>query len=263
MDRTKVKTGLSWVGAAAAVALIGVLGYKGASAGYHKLTDAPVPDLQLRITTDPIDPEVGDLVLLDSAGSTADRMTWLSLPAGGRNLIPIDNGKRAIFCAKKAGEYDIILFGADSDELAYTDRTIVVGTPEPPVPPGPIPPGPVPPGPTPPPIPTAGFRVLIVYESADVGKLPEPQRQIFTSTAIREYLNTHAAKNSTGHPEWRLLDKNADLTNESDLWKDAWSKADMTHIPSIAVSNGKEGFAGPLPATVDETLALLKKYGGT
>jgi hypothetical protein len=139
--------------------------------------------------------------------------------------------------------------------------------------PGPTPPGPPdppePPGPTPPPtpsvvpIPGAGFRALIVYESSEVGKLPAKQSTILYSKAIRTYLNEKAAAGPGGWKEWRIYDKDIDTSNESKTWQDAM-KRPRASLPWIVLSNGdkKIGYEGPLPNDVPATLELMKKYGG-
>jgi hypothetical protein len=132
-----------------------------------------------------------------------------------------------------------------------------------PVPPVPVPPIPVPPVPVPPspaPIPAAGLRVLIVYESSEIGKLPAKQVSILTSVPFRTFLDANCAAGPDGKTkEWRLYDKDVDLTNEAPLWKTAMARP-RTAIPWLIVSNGTTGFEGPLPATVDETQKLIQKY---
>ncbi len=58
-----------------------------------------------------------------------------------------------------------------------------------------------------------------------------------------------------------MWDAGVDASQESQLWQDAL-KRKRGALPWLVISNGKSGFEGPLPATVDETLTLLKKYGG-
>lgn len=140
----------------------------------------------------------------------------------------------------------------------------------PPVPPGPVPPGPVPPGPNPPgptpgpaPIPGDGLRVLIVYESADLGKMPKEQSTILYSQAVRSYLDSKCAVGPDGKThEWRVFDKDAPMGAESKTWQDAM-KRERKSVPWIIVSNPSKGggFEGPLPANVDEAMTLLKKFG--
>lgn len=137
------------------------------------------------------------------------------------------------------------------------------GTPPvPPIPPGPNPP--IPPGPTPGPVPIPGpgFRVLIVYETADLGKMPVKQETVLYAKAIRDYLNAKATPTADGGKRgWYIVDQNVDFSNESKTWQDAL-KRPRTQVPWIIVSNGTSGFEGPLPADVTATLELLKKYGG-
>ena len=33
-------------------------------------------------------------------------------------------------------------------------------------------------------------------------------------------------------------------------------------LPWLIVSNGRSGYSGPLPLTIDETMQILKRYGG-
>jgi hypothetical protein len=141
--------------------------------------------------------------------------------------------------------------------ISVDDGVVVV----PPVPP--TPPTPPEPPPTPAPVPDAGLRVLIVHETDSFGDLPAGQREIIGSNApgsVRDYLNTHCVKVGD-EPERRILDKDQPdgLARESTIWQAVW-KRPRESTPWIVVSNGKEGFEGPLPQTPAECLSLLKKY---
>lgn len=110
------------------------------------------------------------------------------------------------------------------------------------------------------PIKAPGFRILIVEESSQRHTLPASQVAIFTSAAITEYANAKCAK-IEGVPEFRVYDPDVPLTSESETWKEAMAVA-RTSLPWLICSDGKRGYSGPLPKTVDETLAILKRYGG-
>lgn len=119
-------------------------------------------------------------------------------------------------------------------------------------------PKPVPPGPAP--IALDGFRVLFIYESED--KLTSSQRVILTSSTIRNYLKSKCVKGMDAMtPEYRFFDKDSNVSRESPHWQQAFNRP-RASLPWLVISNGKNGFEGPLPQTVDETLAKLKLYGG-
>jgi hypothetical protein len=128
--------------------------------------------------------------------------------------------------------------------------------PTPPVPPNP---GPTP---TPAPIPVAGFRVLIVEDSTNRTKLPPAQQAVLFAKPIRDYLDAKCVVGADGKThEWRIWDQGTDAGADGEPWASALKRTRQS-LPSILISDGKTGFEGPLPATVAETLALLKKYGG-
>lgn len=132
------------------------------------------------------------------------------------------------------------------------------------------PPGPTPtptptPDPTPNPIPGDKNRVLIMYESSELSNLPSSQSLQITSGNLRAYLNKKCLVGPDGKtPEYRIWDKDVDLTNTAQVWKDAMASAkkDGFRTPVLAVSNGKTGWVGPMPVTEAETLVILKKYLG-
>jgi hypothetical protein len=111
------------------------------------------------------------------------------------------------------------------------------------------------------PIPLAGLRVLIVEESKDRTKLPKAQYEQLFSKTLRDYLNANCTDDpQTGTKKaWWILDQNADAGQLAKHWQDAL-KRPRKGTPWVIVSNGKAGYEGPLPATLEETLALLKKY---
>lgn len=136
--------------------------------------------------------------------------------------------------------------------------------------PTPVPPEPNPdpkpePNPGPAPIPLAGFRVLFISESedsSDFSEMPKEQQDIFYSPEVRNYLNAKCIKGPDGKTaDWRVIDPDAEFTNEEQRWKDAAARP-RQNIPWLIISDGKTGFEGPLPTNVEDTLKLLKKFGG-
>ncbi len=106
------------------------------------------------------------------------------------------------------------------------------------------------------------MRVLIVYESADLNKLPKEQLDTLYAAKVRGYLDTHCAKGPDGKtPEWRIWDQNVPTGAEAKVWQDAMARK-RDKVPWLIVSNGKEGFEGPLPPNTDAMLRTLQTYGG-
>lgn len=144
---------------------------------------------------------------------------------------------------------------ATKDPPEEIDRiSIVVGEKKPDDPPKPNPDDPKPP------MPGEGFRVLIVLESLDLSNLPSSQVAALTAREVREYLNAKCVKDN-GQAEWRIWDKDTDISRESDHWKEAMKRPRST-VPWLLISNGKEGYEGPMPKDTASLLAELKKIGG-
>lgn len=208
------------------------------------------------------------LVVIRASTLDADDVRWWSrdIQAFPADVVPSKPGvflgfviqpgvyKVGVICAKSVAGKAVI---SQPQEIEVT----VGGTPPiPPVPPvPPVPPTP----PTPPsPIPVAGNRVLIVYETGELGKLSPQQLNILYAAPVRTALNNFAVFDAAAkQKEWRIWDKDVDTSAESKLWQDAM-KIPRTQVPWVIISTGKSGFSGPLPSSVDEFMALLNKYGG-
>jgi hypothetical protein len=79
---------------------------------------------------------------------------------------------------------------------------------------------------------------------------------------VRDYLRGKCVVGADGKTsEFRIWDKDVDAAADAKHWQDAL-KRPRASTPWLIVSDGKSGYEGPLPANVDETLALLKKFGG-
>lgn len=166
------------------------------------------------------------------------------------------------------GEYLVEVRVVDFKQEVFEEleTTIKIGDPAPPVPPTPPTPPtpPVPPVPPPSPAPIAlpGVSVLIVEETGQRDDLPRGQALIFSSVLVKDYLN----KVCTQDPRvatwkaFRMWDKDINLAGEDKAWVEAM-KRPRESLPWIVISNPKgQSYEGPLPQTVVETLALLKKY---
>jgi hypothetical protein len=180
----------------------------------------------------------------------------------------LKDGRRFVLPAAglKDGRYRFVAVAAGkTGEQSEAEFVVIVGKVVPPGPGPNPPPGPTPdPDPVDPPapIPHDGFRVLMVFEKDTLRDLPPGQFASLYSGDITYYLSTKCAKGPDHKtPEWRKWDQNQDLTNATPAMRDAMARPRKS-LPWIVVSNGKTGFEGPLPNTPEETLTLLKKYGG-
>lgn len=184
----------------------------------------------------------------------------------------LDGGKSGskLWLVGPPGEYQIEAMAIRLDDKGTTvveeaeiTLTIGDGTPDPgptPKPPDPVPP--VPPEPFPAPIPDIGFRVLIVWDKKNELKMPKAQQDALYDKSIRDYLRTKCVVDKDNpNGSWKIWPSDSNVSGETSIWQGAW-KRERKSLPWILISDGKKGFEGPLPATAEETLNLLKKYGG-
>lgn len=196
--------------------------------------------------------------------STVSKWSVLGIAVvnGAPVLVPVkseilDGGKTCLIEAGP-GSYAVTQW---PEGAAQPETHVLALGPQTPIPPGPgpNPPGPGPtPDPTPAPIPSAGLRVLILYETSELSKLPISQASILSSTALRRYLDEKCVR-AGQTPEYRIYDKDTDLSKESELWRAA-AKRPFTTLPFLVVSNGKTGWEGPLPTSLEETMAIIKRH---
>jgi hypothetical protein len=179
-------------------------------------------------------------------------------------LLPADSVaklKGKVFTSATDGRFKVEVWCAKADGVSDIATTwLIVGDGKPVTPDG-VKPAPAAPAP----ILEPGFRVLIVDEVMNRGSLPFSQRIIFTSVPLRKFLEANCVVDpKTKTPEFRFYDQNVDMKNELPRWQNAM-KRPRSSLPWLLVSTGTTGYEGPLPKTVDETIALLKKIqeGGT
>lgn len=212
------------------------------------------------VITGPKQGEPGDLIVLDASGSNGQAFRWV-LVGTKKVFLPIDGGKRIVFAVGQPGEYTFVLVvGGQGQggalEVASAEWTITVGNPVPPTPPTP----PEPPSP----FPMAGLRVMVLEETADRRSLPPQQLSILDSTLIRDYLKEKCLLEE-GVPAFRFFDVSDVPEGQSENWKVAFSRVKATpgfKVPWLVVAKGKSAYSGPLPNNVEETLSILKRYGG-
>jgi hypothetical protein len=237
------------------------------------LTAAHADNLPLKVTGDTVT-VVRSFPVTITAPEGKGAVKW-RLPDGVKGM-PDPSRKHVLtLTAAPKGTHVITLeryrHDKEKDDIVIDEgqTTIVVGDV-----PGPAPePGPTP-TPIPPPTPTdvpfsgitpIGLRVMIVEESALRGKLLAGQISIIQGKRVRDYLDSKCPPGPDGKQrEYWILDQNDDVSGLAQHWQDAMKRAKDKSggkLPWLLVGNGKEGHEGELPRTVDEMLALLKKYG--
>jgi hypothetical protein len=119
--------------------------------------------------------------------------------------------------------------------------------------------------PNPAPFPSDGLRVLVLEETEERSRLPVKQLTALTSAKCRDYMDAKAMKGPDGSPEWQVWDDDLPTDKMQPIWKEAVDVAKAKSNgarPWLIISNGNGGYSGPLPATEDEFLAELQKWGG-
>ncbi len=98
-----------------------------------------------------------------------------------------------------------------------------------------------------------GLTILVVEDSSQRRSLPQSQVNIFTSAAIRSHLTNDLKA------EFRFWNVNTDGAMDKPVFQDA-AKVKRDSLPWIVIAHGKRGFSGPLPASVDDFIALVDQY---
>ena len=144
-----------------------------------------------------------------------------------------------------------------------------------PTPPNPPAPSPQPPAPTPRPAAEQSARPVPLRSGLTLIDMPPGQQAILASPELRSYLDKHCPLESgcaagvcpltAGKtPSYRFLPTGADVSRLSPVWQQTYRAAAGKAPPWILATNkaGQTVIDQAWPATVEETLKLLQKYGG-
>lgn len=197
--------------------------------------------------------KVGEPVFLTTKAKAAFR--WVTLPDTQAHFREF--GHELMIVPKTEGHFRVGLVSLVKGKISPVEWTMVKcgKGPQPPPEPEPKPPEPKPDAP----IPVAGFRVLIVYESMDISKMSFGQQAVIFGKTFRDYLDAKCVVGPDGKTkEYRIFDKDIVTSGEAKLWQDAMRRP-RAGVPWMLVSNGKSGWEGPLPS-VEEALTILKRY---
>lgn len=229
----------------------------------------------------PIELEVTGLPPIDFAKPLAESLEWVddlkivaNAPVGC--TCDLKSDLRLDFLSKSwrlvvsttPSAAGVLVVAADwngTDPSLSLHRITVGGITPVPVPPGPTP-DPTPPVPPQPPVPSDGFRVMILEETADRASLKPSQLAAMHSPAVRAYLDSRA-KLPNGERGWRIWDDDytdAQLADENVEIVAIYKRAqiDRKSTPWIYVANNGIGESVPLPPDEASLMALLRKYGG-
>lgn len=182
--------------------------------------------------------DTGELVIVSATvtGNTA----WTLIPQ--RAFMRGEGGKQIAFSSgKNAGPIVVILATVNGDMPRLYQRTIQVGKAEPPTPPTPPPNPPLPPN-------AKAAWAVVIRES---GEQTPDQAKIFYSDQLRTILP---------HP-LQVVDKDVAQGAFAPFAALARSGGKLPWLV-LTAEDGTIVWQGPLPATLDETVAILKQHGG-
>jgi hypothetical protein len=98
------------------------------------------------------------------------------------------------------------------------------------------------------------LAVAIIEETSERSKLPAEQFAALMSGDVRQYIQSQGG-------ELRLIDKD-DKADQAPTWVQEALKLPRTGLPWLVIGSPKTGFSGPLPLSLAETVAEIKKHGG-
>ena len=158
---------------------------------------------------------------------------------------------------EKAGKLELILIPVGvAHESDIVRQVLTVSGQGPQPPPDPVDPivDPVDP------ITPAKLQVVIIEDPALRGSLPADQIAAMDGAEVRDYCKTHCVL-TNGTPDFRKLSLRQDVSGQPEWIKTAFAEP-RSVLPFLVILTPTKTISGPLPATVAETMAMLKKYGG-
>ncbi len=204
------------------------------------------------------------------AGEVSDFITVRAKTDGKAvRFVPLDPGLRVfpsdLLSDKKAtvvtaavpGRYRLLAYSSVKDDPTEPAVVVVVIGGAAPIPePTPKPVDPDPPAPK-----VETFRGLPVCGSA--AALPAAQFGVWCGKQVEEYLTANCTKDGARNG-WRRLDKDATTDNDTETFSALWGavKPKVTRVPCVAIEVNGTVTIEPLPASVPDMLALLRKYRG-
>ena len=113
---------------------------------------------------------------------------------------------------------------------------------------------------------TGGLHLIVVDNENERGKLPQSQINIFTSTPLRQWLDSNTPRNKDGRPAYRFSSNDSLAVGgearkqELPVYVEGWDlllKSGVT-LPAWIVSNGRRTVVEPLPKTVEAAISRLE-----
>lgn len=100
----------------------------------------------------------------------------------------------------------------------------------------------------------AGSLHVLIWRETDQPRIPEGHLRQFYGPEVVGWLQKNA--------KFHIWDVDVVLdANQAPVWRKlAEKRPDRSKLPVIVVDDGKDRFEGPLPATPEETIALLERY---
>lgn len=106
---------------------------------------------------------------------------------------------------------------------------------------------------------THEFRCLVIEDVKARASLPPSQLSMLTGKNLRDFLKANCVKDASGNPQYRFVDKSAELTG---IWKDLAERYPSTDYPVIILDNAGKGIEKKLPTDWAELKLDLEKYAG-
>lgn len=104
-----------------------------------------------------------------------------------------------------------------------------------------------------PPVPGDGKHVLFIYETNERDALPAGHMSLIDSVPFRSWLKDQGFA-------VRWWDKDQDVRKETDEWFAEALDVKRESVPWLVISNGRRGYSGPWPATLDEAKTLIGRF---
>lgn len=199
------------------------------------------------------------LVVTQVRGRTGDALASVDRELSDDELFgPVNDSW--VFAAADSGVYVARALAFDGQRIVRDTALVKVKGPVTPVPVDPPPPD-VDPPPT-----TNGWKVLILREEDDEGRIPREQLTAMFAGEGHKYMNSKCAKDSDGGAGWRIWDDDYSENSKKlmgDMWRGVYERAikdSNGKRPWLYVTDGKKQLSVEFPANTEKWLKTLKDF---